>query len=486
MPITIKEVVELSHLGCELIAGEGGASRKATWAHVCELEDPVPWLEGGELVMTTGMAIPRDARHQRMYVSRLSAAGAAALAISKDLRAPRLSEDLMNEADRLSFPILLVSIEVPFLAIARIVIMANQDAAHRELVRQLSVFDALRAGNDDDPAALFLRLEEVSGYRLYLSSPAGRPLLPGVPSFPDECRELASRPSGAPAYVLGGYVVSVPIAGRVAGHLLGLRRAGAEPGGLATLQHIATIAALQRATLERERETDRREGGELLGELLKGRDANQLAERIAPRLKEEAINLCLIRTADTDSDSALLHQCLTDVGCDHLILSQQEIVLLAPASSPLEEVLGTLVDIRAGRSRSFRFGENLAVAERQARLALSRACERGEVLVDASSFEAELDWLPSDAGLRRALRERVLRAVLAQDKGSAERLIETLRVWLQCGQRAGEAARQLGIHPHTLSYRLKRVETLTGRDLSSPAAIVEIWLALEILREEHR
>jgi purine catabolism regulator len=59
-------------------------------------------------------------------------------------------------------------------------------------------------------------------------------------------------------------------------------------------------------------------------------------------------------------------------------------------------------------------------------------------------------------------------------------------VWLQSGQRTGVAAQRLRVHPHTLAYRLKRIEQLTQRDLSSPAVTAELWLALELLREETR
>lgn len=483
MPITIEELASLSHLGCELFAGHAGGDRQATWAHVCELEDPLPWLEGGELVMTTGMAVPEQPDAQVEYLARLTSAGAAGLAISRELRAPALSRQLADEADRRRFPILLVSIEVPFVAIARIVITANQDAAHREMVRQLSVFDALRSGGHGDPATLFRRLEHVSGYDLYLSSPTGGGLLPGVPAIPKEFKEVFARKTDAPAYVPGGYVVAVPIGLRVGGYLLGLRRHESEPGGLATLQHIATIAALQRATLERERESARREGGERLAELLHGRDPAELALRVPAQLREGPIALFLMEVGDIEGASSLLHQWLSDIGCDHLIVAQQEVVLLTTAGAPVAEMMVSLAGAHAGRSRAFRFGESLAVAERQARLALERARDRDELLVDAASFAGELDWLPSDPSLRRGMVERVLGPILGHGI-SSDRLIETLRIWLQTGQRSGEAANRLGVHAHTLAYRLRRVEHLTGRDLSSPAVIAELWLALEVLRED--
>lgn len=484
MPITIQEVIDLPHLGCELIAGQAGASREVTWAHVCELEDPLPWLEGGELVMTTGIAIPPGSRRQHHYLTRLQDAGARALAISRDLRAPRLSHEFLHAADDLGFPILLVSLEVPFLAIARVVIMANQDAAYHEIVRQLSVFDVLRAGHESDTTALFHRLEDVSGYRLYLSTQTGTPLLPGVPPLPGEYEELLARPPGTPAYVSGGYALTIPIGGRTAGILLGLRTQDSESGGLAALQHIATIAALQRATLEREREIERRTGGELLAELMKGRDAHEIQDRIATRLREEDISLYLIRAGDANASSTLLHQQMTDLGCEHLIITQQEIVLLAPtaANVTVGNLLDTLPNTHAGRSRAFQIGGSFALAEHQARLALNRSIERDERFTDASSFAAELDWLPSDTALRKGFQERVLGPLLTRTKGAG--LLDTLRVWLQCDRRPGETARRLGIHPHTLTYRLQRIEALTGLDLSTPSAVVELWLALEMRRDE--
>jgi PucR family transcriptional regulator, purine catabolism regulatory protein len=486
--ISIQEILNLSHLGCQLVAGRTGAEREVTWAHVCELEDPMPWLEGGELVMTTGMAIDPDPKRQVRYLSRLAASGAAALAISKDLRAPRLSLGFIDEADRTGFPILLVPIEVPFIAIARTVIMSNTDAAYREIVRQLSVFDALRAEVcGGGTAGLFRRLEDVSGFRLFLSSQAGAPLLPGVPAFPDKYKDLLARPSATPAFVPGGYALSVPINGRAAGSLLGLRRSDAEPGGLAALQHVATIAALERATLERERETERREGSELLAGLMNGRQAKDLGDRLSRRLREQDISLSLIQTSDTESVSGILHQQLTDIDCEHLILSQQEvIVLLTPttANATVEQELGVVDGLHVGRSRPFCIQESFTLAEHQARLALSRALERSELLVDASCFAAELDWLPSGSTLRRAFEERVLGALLTEARGPV--LLKTLRVWMQHDRRPSEAARRLDIHPHTLAYRLKRIEELTGLDLTSPGAIAELWLALEIRREDQR
>lgn len=477
MSITVAELVALPHLGLEVVAGLAGLEREVGWAHVCELEDPRPWLEGGELVMTTGMAVPREPGRQAAYLERLAACGVAGLAISKDLCAPPLTPSFLHSAERLGFPVVAVSIEVPFVAIARIVVMANSDASSRQLVRQIAVFDALRDSTAlSDLPALFRRLEHVSGFELYLCSPAGLPLLPGVPGIPDDRRDLLDRPGDAPAHVPGGYIVSVPVDGKNAGYLLGLRTASAEPGGLGTLQHIATIAALQRATLEREREIDRREGAELLAELLAGRPPGELAGRL-DAVFGEAADLCLalIQADDNDAAAAALHSQLTDLGVPHLLLPQQEVALLAPAGAPLAGLIGAVGTSRAGRSRPFRLDVPVGVPRRQAGAALRQAIERGICLAEASDYAEELDWLPVERDVVAALSERIL-GPLAADKGS---LLQTLIVWLESGRRSGETSRQLGVHPHTLAYRLRRIEALIGRDLNAPGTTAELWLAIQ-------
>jgi PucR family transcriptional regulator, purine catabolism regulatory protein len=77
-----------------------------------------------------------------------------------------------------------------------------------------------------------------------------------------------------------------------------------------------------------------------------------------------------------------------------------------------------------------------------------------------------------------ALVERVLGALLDYDRAHDGQLVPTLRTWLESGQRPSLVAKRLGVHPHTLSYRLGRIQKLTGRDLRSPSTAAEIWLAL--------
>ena len=67
-------------LDVRLVAGEAGLENAVRWVHISELEDPTPWLSGGELLLTTGMGLA-DPEAQRAYVKRLAGHGLAGLGL---------------------------------------------------------------------------------------------------------------------------------------------------------------------------------------------------------------------------------------------------------------------------------------------------------------------------------------------------------------------------------------------------------------------
>jgi len=58
-------------------------------------------------------------------------------------------------------------------------------------------------------------------------------------------------------------------------------------------------------------------------------------------------------------------------------------------------------------------------------------------------------------------------------------LVASLRAFLEHNGNWEAAARALGVHRHTLRYRVRRVAELTGRDLERAGDRVEFWLALQ-------
>ena len=59
-----------------------------------------------------------------------------------------------------------------------------------------------------------------------------------------------------------------------------------------------------------------------------------------------------------------------------------------------------------------------------------------------------------------------------------DELIRSLETYIEQNGQWERAARELFCHRHTLRYRIRRVEQLTGRDLSKARDRIEFWLAL--------
>src|SRR5580704_10317703 len=64
-----------------VVAGSPGLAARVRWVHVLELADAAHLLQGGELVLTTGVALPAEPALLARYALDLAAAGVSALAV---------------------------------------------------------------------------------------------------------------------------------------------------------------------------------------------------------------------------------------------------------------------------------------------------------------------------------------------------------------------------------------------------------------------
>ncbi|OKK04430.1 transcriptional regulator [Streptomyces sp. CB03234] len=497
-PLLVRDLVRSPALQLRVLAGESGLDRPVAWAHVSELEDPTPWLLGAELIMTTGIAIPRSSVRQCAYVERLHSAGVAALALSAHLHVPPLRRAFLAAAEERALPVLELPLQVPFIAVAQEVAAAAQADARQRLSAQVQVFGALRwlAAEGLTAAELFRRLEQLSGYSLYLCTRQGGPLLAGVP-VPDSRHGalLPSSPDPAPT-VPGGYVLPVPAPGGPAGYLLALERRGdgpvtrIRPAGLGVVQHIATVAALQLSMVRHERETLRRQGAETLAELMEDVLDPDTARRHLTRLgfgPEERVLLAVLDgEEDAPLDDAVVVQTLDEAAVPYLMLRRHEgLYVLIPDSPPALGDLAAVPRTRAGVSRPFAPGSSLGVPRREACLALTRARASDRPLVSCSDDTTDR-WLHEDPAVLHGLVEHVLGAALRYDTEHGSALVVSALTWLERDRSTEDAARALHIHPNTLLYRLRRFAAMTGRNLSSTADTTEVWLALRAARTSGR
>ena len=135
-------------------------------------------------------------------------------------------------------------------------------------------------------------------------------------------------------------------------------------------------------------------------------------------------------------------------------------------------VAGPVARDLAGYATAFRVARGAA--------ALRRASGRGG-FVDVSGLG--LSALLLETGTPDALRRfaaTVLQDVEAHEERYGGDLLATLRAWLSAGSSTAAAAEALVVHRNTVSYRLGRIEQLTGRSLRDSRVRLELELALTI------
>ena len=97
---------------------------------------------------------------------------------------------------------------------------------------------------------------------------------------------------------------------------------------------------------------------------------------------------------------------------------------------------------------------------------------------EVASHELLLATVP--ASVLRSFRERLLGPLLAYDDQHRAELLPTLREFLACSGSWNACAARMYVHVNTVRYRIRRIEELTGRDLSRLDDKVDFFLALRI------
>lgn len=483
--LTIADLVAMPHLGLQLVAGKDGAGGSVLWTHTSELEDPGPWLEGGELLIVNGFGVPADAAGQVDYVTRLAQHRLAGLVVS--VKAPDLTTEMLAASDDLGFPVLRIPRHVPFIELSYLVANASEQSARGRLSRHLRIFETLRFRNSvqTNVVEVYSQLEQVSGYRLALLTPAGHPLMPDWSWVPGDL-DLDRLHGPSDLHVIDdGYVLPILVDGRVTAYLVGKERPGSVPGGLATLQHVGTLAALDALDDQRRREALHREGSALLSRAL---DADGSPEEFDAAFKaagiEPASGFRFIALGERASASGEIEvrDWLADRALPHLLLKEDS--LLAIVGRERDEELHALsadLGLNVGASPPAHVLEDLPRLRRQALWALSIARDEPVAGVAFAEQQSGLArWISPDVEALRHLATATLEPISRHDAEHGAELVHTLAVFFQHQGRLRSAAAALYVHEHTLSHRLKRIEQLTGRSLKAYRDTFELWLAVEM------
>jgi purine catabolism regulator len=135
VPLTLREVLDLDAVrrgSPRVVAGAERLDVTVRWVHAVEVTDIGRLLRGGELILSTGIALPESAAGLAEYVAALADVGIAGLAVELGRRyAAALPDALVAAAQARGVPLIELRREVPFIEIT--------EAVHTRIIDELLI-----------------------------------------------------------------------------------------------------------------------------------------------------------------------------------------------------------------------------------------------------------------------------------------------------------------------------------------------------------
>lgn len=513
MGMTAAALIARRDLGLRLIcAGAPGALEESvTWAHQSELADPTQFSEPNEVLLTTGLSLPREGMTPpqevrsacERYVRRLAGSRTVALGFGVGVHHPTTPAALIEAAERHRLPLFEIPVDLPFSAISKAVSRALAEEENERLRRTHAAQRRLiaAAGTADVVRAVVMRTAELIGGWAAFVDPAGSII---------ELSHLAARPtvhaavarhrrSGRPStfHTEAGTELSVYDAISPQGSPLGLLITGTRN----TFDSLTSAVPLL-ATSLLSMAVSRAEAGDtamrhlrsvIMGELLEGNVS--LARAVSRDLwsglpLEPCVVVCVIGPSDElDALHAELVPVRRDSRAPHASVAFGEdggrLWLIAPAPQA-EDLCARMSQDRpvtCGASepttwehirRARHEAASSALVAHARQTSLGRPGGRARSRTGNAAGVSVVDAL--DPVAARAFA-RVVLGGLIEESATARELLRTVTTWLEADGGIDQTAIALGVHRHTVRRRLRRAEEILGVRLQESRVRHELWFA---------
>lgn len=483
-----------------VLAGGQGLDREVSWVHVLELSDVAGLLQGGELVLLTGVALPDSNDGLRAWVDELAATGASAVLIQLGTRWVKLPTVLVRAAERAGLPLVGLHTTVPFVDVTRAVLTSIVHSSYAEMRESTKVHElfhriALEGRSD---AEVVMAVSWLAGASVVLESRNHHVLAVQVRADDDSEAVLGDweRRSRRDGVGEGWIIAEVRARGHVWGRLIaqpGPDAAGSRMRRLAVGRGAENIALRRVADGGDDALLGLDTRSELLGHLVRGRYRYEAEGRVRaeaagfPMTGRTLVGLAVEAPGVApDEIRAVVARCAAAARLDLLMgLDCTGLLSLAPGRDPA----GVLC---AWSERLRRELAGAVIGMGEAVSALSTI--RGSLLDAASAVRAE-----TAAGGRRPVvrltdvRVRGLLAQLVRDprlQGFVERelgpLLDTdhateldaLRAYLAEGRNKSAAAQSVRVSRPAFYARLRRAAAMLDADLDDPETCLSLQLAL--------
>ncbi|MGI5398798.1 PucR family transcriptional regulator [Streptomyces sp. CA-135486] len=472
-PIPLVALLGREELGLRQIAGPVEAGAAVHMVHTSEMEDPYPYLLGGELLLSAGVLLKDPDR----YVSRIVQAGATALGFGLAPVYDTVPAALIEACDRHGLPLLEVPPQTTFTAVARAVWRLMAEARHRELRRVTQAQQGLAAAAarpDPVPAVLQQLASRLEGRAVLLGpdaaelSSAGRAPVPEAAAALTRLARVVNPPSGgtegpAPASasdsIPGAHLAAYALGGSQ-GFTLGLATPAREAGD----HTVAGVAVVLLSLLTAPHQGTNGSGrSAALVRLLLGAGPAEAA-RLLGAERWTVVHARGGRGTRLDASAlgAALGSALVDPADDGTVR------ILLPADHEVTPQPGWILGVSAPVSP-----QELPAADTQAARAVHRAAATRTDLVRHRGTSLSALLSPEEAAAHARLRLAPL--------ADSPALLDTLRNWLSLHGSWDRTAAAMEVHRNTVRQRIARCATLLEEDLDDPDVRMELWFALRSL-----
>jgi purine catabolism regulator len=462
--------------------------KEVSGVHVSELTDPTPYLQGGELLLTTGMGLTGHVAQARAYTARLARHGVVALGLGLGPIHAEVPRTLLVACEAAGLTLFAVPAPTPFLMVARTYWELLAQAGHEELSSALGAHrDLVRAAGGPAPVPAVVRTlaAAVEGWAAHLSADGQvlevwpRASAASARAAADQMSALrtAGPHSSATFPIEGDDVVLQPLSTR--GRLTGYVATGcARPMRAEDQQLVLAACSLLALQSEQHRRgvVGPRSSRACVVRLVTTGYVDA-ARSLAGELGLEALpsSVWILAVADLGGGGGDDLQDTVEAA-----LPRQRSQVLASGGSDDLWVLLSGGDLDAVCKVVRGFVTSQAAGARAVVSPLTRL----------SQVARQVGLMQSALGAVRPGEFRDLSlpdpAVLGPDKVDLGPLVDYARadlvgsvvVYLRHRGHWQDAARELGVHRNTLRHRIGTASHVIGANLNDPDVAARLWLAL--------
>lgn len=530
MILTVRDVLDLPVIAAgrpRVVAGRAHLDRLVRWVHISESTDLTDLLEGGELVLSTGLPLTGSASAISNYLAMLGAQQVAGLVVELGTHLRDVPAELAALAEAAGVPVIVLAAEIRFVEVTQQVhrrIVADQYDEVSFARTTHEVFTSLniaRAASTDIVARASqildapLVLEDLSRHVLAFCA-AGTPTSRLLDQWAERSRRHDSPGTDtASEWSTQWSTMPVGVGTERWGRLVLPAGAPDERRAKMVLERAAQSLQLHRM-LQQERDALVVHAlGGLLDDMLSGRVNDHTEALIRANALGLATNTHYVPLvvkvphhpgthplAQGEVDRRLLtalRQTVAEAGHTAIVSIRHEGTVSAVMSCPkpdgaLRQVCAGLATRLSNRDGTEAWVAGTAPAATSLLVAAQGLAEAEHVAgVGVTMPERNRLYRSTDVRLRgliallrndhrvQTFAETELGKLLEHDARDGENLIPLLRTYLDCGGSKTHAARITGLSRPTLYSKLRSIERILGVSLESAASRTSLHTALMII-----